>query len=174
MSGVPIRAGAKQRDRMVFAVVLIVVGIGSLALQTLETTTSVGGWIVLVIGLGFLGAFAFTRQYGYLVPGGIMAGLGAGILASESIGSLSSEQTGGAIVLGLGAGFIAIWLIGGIAQAVGHHFWPLIPGGILAVIGVALLIGGQAVDLLDYWGVVIIGIGLIVLLRAWSESRRTA
>ena len=174
MSDLPNRAAPGSRDRMVFAVVLIMVGLGGLALQLLDTTTSVGGWIVLVIGLGFLGVFAFTRQYGYLVPGGIMTGLGAGILASESISSLSGEQTGGTIVLGLGAGFLAIWLISGVVRVAGHHFWPLIPGGILAAIGAALVVGGQAVDLLDYWGVIIIAIGLIVLWRAWSESRRTA
>ena len=39
------------------------------------------------------------------------------------------------------------------------------------VVLAVLLIGGQAVNLLDYWGAVIVAIGLIVLWRAFRESR---
>jgi hypothetical protein len=159
------------RDRIVFAVILIAVGIVGLVLELFQPKTDVGGWIVMIIGLGLLGAFAYTRQYGYLIPGGIMTGLGGGIIASESLTQLSSEGTGGVIVLGLGLGFLAIWVIGAIVHVAQHHWWPLIPGGILAVTGGALLIGGQAVNLLDYWGVVLVAIGLFVLWRAFSEGR---
>jgi len=163
-------SGTGPRDRMVFAIILIVVGIGGLVLNLMEPSTNIGGVIVLVIGLGLLGAFAWTRQYGYLIPGAIMAGLGAGIIASEAM-TFTDEQTGGVIVLGLGIGFLAIWVVGMVARVREHHWWPLIPGGILAVIGGALLVGGEAVNLLDYWGVVIIALGVIVLWRAMTEMR---
>ena len=162
------RSGA--RDRVVLAVILIAVGIGGFALQYLENTPNIGGWVVLMIGLGFLAVFTFTRQYGFLVPGGIMAGLGSGILASEAV-TLTDEGTAGTIVLGLGLGFVAIWVIGAIVSVVGHHFWPLIPGGILAAVGAALLVGGQAVDLLDYWPIALIAVGVLVLGRAWMDVR---
>ena len=42
---------------------------------------------------------------------------------------------------------------------------------VLAVVGGALLVGGQAVDLLDYWGVVVIAVGVFVLWRAWAGAR---
>jgi hypothetical protein len=155
---------------MVLAVILIIVGVAGLATQTLNVSTDVGGWIVLIIGLGLLAAFTYTRQYGYLVPGGIMTGLGAGIIASESI-TLTGEETGGVIVLGLGLGFLAIWLIGAIVHVAQHHWWPIIPGGILALVGGALLVGGQAVQLLDYWGIILVAIGLFVLWRAFTEGR---
>ncbi len=173
MSEVAPKAGASSRDRMAVAVILIVVGVVGLAAQVFDLTANMGGWIVMLIGVGFLVAFVFTRQYGYLVPGGIMTGLGAGIIASENLAA-TDEQTGGVVVLGLGLGFVSIWVIGAIAHVDRHHWWPIIPGGILAVIGAALLIGGQAVNLLDYWGVAIIVIGLIVLWRAWAESRTRA
>jgi hypothetical protein len=162
MSGMSQGARTGPRDRIVFAVVLILVGIAGLALQLVESTPGAGGVVVLLIGLGLLGAFAFTRQYGYLIPGGIMTGLGAGIVASDVL-TLTDEGTGGVIVLGLGLGFLSIWVIGGLVRVVEHHWWPLIPGGILAVIGAALLVGGQAVGLLDYWYVVVIALGVIVL-----------
>jgi hypothetical protein len=162
MSGMSQGARTGPRDRIVFAAVLILVGVAGLALQVAESTPGAGGVVVLLIGLGLLGAFAFTRQYGYLIPGGIMTGLGAGIVASEAL-TLTDEGTGGVIVLGLGLGFLSIWVIGGLVRVVEHHWWPLIPGGILAVIGAALLVGGQAVGLLDYWYVVVIALGVIVL-----------
>lgn len=170
MSDMAQGTGTGPRDRVVFAVVLIAVGVIGLASQMFEFSTDVGGWIVMLIGLGFLGAFAFTRQYGFLIPGGIMTGLGAGIIASEGL-TLTDEETGGVIVLGLGIGFLGIWVIGAIVQVAQHHWWPIIPGGILTVIGAALLIGGQAVNLLDYWGVVLVALGLFVLWRAFVEGR---
>jgi len=161
--------GTGARDRIALAVILIVVGVVGLASQMFEFSTNTGGLIVLIIGLGLLGAFAYTRQYGYLIPAGIMTGLGAGIIASENITFVDDQTASGAIVLGLGVGFLAIWLIGGIMRVAQNHWWPLIPGGILAVVGGALLIGDQAVSLLDYWGVAIIAVGLFVLWRGFVE-----
>ncbi len=157
-----------QRDEMVFAVVLIIVGLIGLATQVWQPSEDLGGWIVVLIGLGFIGAFLYTRQYGYLVPGGIMTGLGAGIVISQAITWTTDEGEGGTIVLGLGLGFIAIWLIAGLLNVARNHWWPLVPGGILAVVGSALLVGGTAVDLLDYWGIAIIAVGLVILWRAWT------
>lgn len=167
--------GARQgRDRIVFAIVLIIIGVIGLITQVWQPATDIGGWIVLLIGLGFLGAFAYTRQYGYLVPGGIMTGLGTGIVVSQAVPWSSDQGEGGAIVLGLGLGFVAIWVIGTLMRAAENHWWPVVPGGILTIVGAALLIGGQAVDLLDYWGVAVVAVGLFILWRAWSESRSRA
>lgn len=165
------KPGQGQRDRVVFAIILIVIGLGGLASQFLETRPDIGGWVVLAIGLGFVGGFIYSHQYGFLVPGGIMSGLGAGIIVQQSL-ALADEQSGGIVVLGLGAGFLAIWVIASLANAVGNHPWPLVPGLILAVVGGALLIGGTAIDLLDYWGIAVVALGVLLLARAWLESRR--
>lgn len=162
--------GMGRRDRMVLAVILIVVGVVGLASQLFDITADLGGWIVMFIGLGLLAAFAYTRGYGYLVPGGIMTGLGAGIVVSESF-TFTNEETGGVIVLGLGLGFLAIWVVGSVMRVAQNHWWPVIPGGILATIGAVLLVGGQDAAILDYWGVVIIAVGLFVLWRAYAEGR---
>jgi hypothetical protein len=167
MTGMTHGARTDPRQTIVLAVVLIMVGIGAL---TANVVPDVGGWIVLLIGIGLLAIFAVTRLYGTLVPGGIMAGLGAGILASQSL-TLADEAMGGIIVLGLGLGFLSIWVIGALAKVQEHHPWPLIPGGILVTIGVALMIGGQALELLRFWPVLLIGLGAIVLWRGWAEIR---
>lgn len=171
MSGMSQGARTGPRDQYVFAIVLILIGIAGFILQATERTVDVGGVIVLVIGLGLLGAFAYTRHYGYLVPGGILTGLGAGIALQEAF-ALADHSSGGVIVLGLGLGFLSIWLIGQIVDVARGQWWPLVPGGILAVVGGALLIGGDAVRVLDYWGVVLVLIGLVVLVRAFSRGSR--
>jgi hypothetical protein len=161
----------RPRDQVALAIVLIVVGVLGLASRYLNLSESTGGWIVAIIGLGLLGAFAYTLQYGYLVPGGIMTGLGAGIIGSQTFTFASDETASGAIVLGLGAGFVAIWVIGSLLNVARNHWWPLVPGGILAFVGTVLLIGGQAANVLDYWGVAWVVVGLFVLWRAWSGRR---
>ena len=164
-------AGRGARDQIIFAIILIVMGVAGLLARVWQPTGDVGGWIVAVIGLGFLGAFFYTRRYGYLVPGGIMTGLGAGIVASQSFTWITGESEGGAVVLGLGAGFLSIWAIGALVQPPEHHWWPLIPGGILATVGTALLIGGGAIRALDYWGLILVAIGLVVIARALMGTR---
>jgi hypothetical protein len=157
------------RDRIVFAIVLIVIGVIGLVDQVWKPTTDVGGWVVALIGLGFLGAYVYTRQFGYLVPGGIMTGLGAGIVVSQMVTWSTPDGEGGAVVLGLGLGFLAIWVIGALMRTTPNHWWPVIPGGILVIVGSALLIGGTAIDALDYWGIGVVAVGLLILWRAWSE-----
>jgi hypothetical protein len=161
-------AHSAERDQMVFAIVLIAIGVIGVITQVWKPSADLGGWVVLVIGLGFLTAFASTRRYGYSIPGGILTGLGAGIVISQAVSWATSEGEGGAVVLGLGLGFLSILLLQRFAGEVGNGWWPLIPGGILTVVGGALLIGGQAVELLDYWGIAVVAIGVLVLWRAFT------
>lgn len=113
------------------------IGIGLVLL--LGALLDVGGEIVPgLIGLGFLAAYVRTRNYGYLVPGGILTGLGTGLV-------LDGQGVAGDVVpLGLGLGFLAIALISRVA---GEHWpgwwWPLIPGGILTTVGTS--------GLMDSW-----------------------
>jgi hypothetical protein len=169
MSQMTHRAGRAPRDQFAFAFVLIAVGIAGLVSQVWHFTGDVGGWIVLLIGLGLLGGFVFIRQFGYLIPAGILTGLGAGIIVSQSFTFPTGEGEGGAVVLGLGLGFLSVWAISAAMHLERHHWWPLIPGGILSVVGGALLIGGTAIDMLDYWGAAVVVIGLFILWRAWTE-----
>jgi hypothetical protein len=167
-------AGRGTRDQIVFAIILIALGVAGLAARFWNPTGDVGGWVVAAIGLAFLGAFFYTRTYGYLIPGGIMTGLGLGIVASQTFTSTSTETEGGLVVIGLGAGFLSIWAIGSLVQVGESHWWPLIPGGILATIGTALVVGGGAIQALDYWGFVLVGIGVIVIVRAFMSNRSSS
>jgi hypothetical protein len=90
-----------------------------------------GSAIVLIIGLGFLYAYSQSHNFGFLVPGSILTGLGAGIVVE------TMSTTSGWVPLGLGLGFCAIWFL--------HraHWWALIPGGIIALAGLQDLVSSN-------------------------------
>ena len=135
---------------------LIVLG----AALLLVLTTGVGGEVLVgLLGVGFLAAYGATRNYGFLVPGGILTGLGAGIIIASRGGPDE------AVVLGLGTGFLAIAVVSVLAGASGPGWWwPLIPGGVLAVVGAAGLTGLE--DLPAYLvPAALIVLGLVLLLR---------
>jgi hypothetical protein len=167
MSGTVHGARTDPRELVIFGIILIAVGVGAFAANVIPDA---GALVLLVLGLALLMVFAMFRTYGALIPGGIMTGLGAGILASEAW-TVSSEQQGGLVVGGLALGFLSIWAIGAISRVPEHHPWPLVPGGILAVVSIALLIGGTAIELLVFWPIVLIAGGAVLLWRAWMTRR---
>ncbi len=145
--------------RSVAGVVLIVLGVLFLLVQRL----GVGGEaVVALIGAAFLTAYALTRQYGFLVPGGIMTGLGIGILYENRLAA-----NGAPVLLGLGLGFVAIYAISALRGRMPGDWWPLIPGTVLTVIG--LMRAAQATGTLQtigrWWPLALILIGLYVVVR---------
>lgn len=140
--------------------VLIAVGLILLAdrMQILR-----GDLTVLIIGAALLVGYAFTREYGLLVPGGIMTGLGAGIAARNWV-----RPAGASVVLGLGLGFLLVY---GLDRASGAQraggSWPVIPGGILLVIGIvgAARGFGAARAVAVWWPVLLVALGIWLLLR---------
>lgn len=167
MTGMAHGARSHPREPVILGIVLITIGLGALALNAYPDS---GGVIVAAVGLGLVAIFIVTGAYAALVPGAIMAGLGAGIVLSEEV---VAQDGGGLIVGGLGLGFIAIWVLSGLFHSEEHHFWPLIPGGILLAVGVMLTFGGMAVDLLEFWPLVLVAIGAIVLGRALFWDRES-
>jgi len=144
--------------RVVPGLVLIALGVLILFFQQV----GVGGEaVVAVIGLVLLAGYAYTRNYGFLIPGGIMTGLGMGIiLAARSPGG------GSAVLLGLGLGFLCIYVI----DARWRHMpagWPLIPGGVITVIGLLVAAGesGLLAAAGRWWPVVLILVGVYLLLQ---------
>lgn len=159
----------RRRDPFVFGIVLVVIGLVAVGDQLWQPTADIGGLVMLAIGLGLVAAFAYTRQYGYLVPGGIVTGIGAGVLVSQTWTVKGSEAEGGVVTLGLALGFFAIWAIAEAVHLERRHWWPIVPGTILGIVGSALLVGGDAVRVLDYWGIGLVVVGLFVMWRTWAD-----
>lgn len=132
-------------------------------LWVLVATTELDGTVIVPsIGVGFLAAYLATRRYGLLVPGGILTGLGAGLVIAAQRGP------GGAVVLGLAFGFVSIAALDGVLGDGEAAWWPLIPGGIL------LLVGGTQVAGIRDLGVTLVPAALVVvgLLLVVRPSRR--
>jgi hypothetical protein len=150
----------RSPDRLL-GLVLIAIGAGLFVI--LQTGVGAEATVALIGGV-LLIAYGVTRVYGFLVPGGILTGLGTGIVL----------QTRGApdatVVLGLGAGFLAIAaidvLVNGFAPA---RLWPLIPGGVLTLVGLAALPGAQTV--LRLWPLVLIAAGGWLILGRRSTRQ---
>jgi hypothetical protein len=149
----------------------ILIGLGAVLLAG-QLIPEAGRYGVLVIGLALLAGFAMTRQYGFLVPGGIVTGVGVGVLLTQAYPS-----AGGLFLLSLAAGFASIWVIGVIFRLREHHWWPLIPAGILGTIGVISLAdqSGQFGDLLRLaWPIALVILGAFIVLRAATSGGRRA
>ena len=138
-------------------VLLVVLGI---ALLLIELTGVGGVAVVLLGGLAFLATFLATRSYGFLVPGGILTGFGTALVL-EDLGLVADVG-----LLGLGGGFLLIPIVQLLAGAhrEGGWWWPFIPGGILAGLGLLEYLRGSAAGLV-LPGLLII-VGLVFLLSA--------
>lgn len=159
-----------QRTGVVVGALLILLGV----LFFLAQFVRFERWVFLLgLGIIFLAVGWLLRTYGFLIPGGILTGLGAGIAATNAFPEDGGQ--GGAILLGLGLGFILVWLLGW-AILREKHSWPLIPGGILGVLGTLLLAGARGLRVLEllgkFWPAVLVVIGLIVLVSAFRAPEK--
>ena len=150
-----------DRQKFTAGVVLVLFGLGFYLVQRLD---AIGNEVImLIIGSAFLVAYFYQKAYGLLIPAGVLLGVGAGNLLQ---GRFWWANEG--IQLGLGAGFVAIYLIARLYQRE-SHWWPLIPGVILILIGIpktAMVIR----FLLDNWPLILVAIGVLILIGAFRRS----
>jgi hypothetical protein len=152
--------------RWVPGLVLIALGIVFLAIQGFGVGEEI---IVAVIGAVFLVAYAVRREYGFLIPGSILTGLGIGVALESRV-----TDNGWTVVLGLGLGFTAIYVIDVLSSSAREgQWWPLVPGGILTAIGLGLAFDAQPLleALERWWPLLLIIGGLALLLRPMLRAR---
>ncbi|QBI20971.1 hypothetical protein ER308_16245 [Egibacter rhizosphaerae] len=147
-----------SRDRVV-GLALVTVGIILLTVLQLDLAPTL---VPALIGAGFLGVYALTRRYEFLVPGGLLTGFGSGFVIEVEL------EVPGATLFGLGTGFLFVALLDRLATGgrVGG-WWPLLPGATLTAVGVIQF--AEALDVLvaaaDWWPLLLVGAGLAVILR---------
>jgi len=143
-----------RRSGIASGVTLIVVG---LLLFWLDRVDLIGQETVFfVVGSVFLGAYLYGKNYGLLIPGCLLLGLGLG----RSIGKADFVEHG--VMVGLGVGFIAIYLIALLYERQ-SHWWPLIPGAVLLINAFSTF--QSLMDFLfDNWPLALVVIGIIILL----------
>ena len=147
--------------------ILISIGLFTLIQQFVHVEW--GLYFLPFLAFIFLVAGMVGRRPGLLIPGGILAGIGAGaILVQGSLfGAMTEPVRGGLFMLTFAAGWAVItaasFLIGKLM------LWPLIPGGFMAFFGLALLAGQPGLQFLTafgyFWPVILIAAGLYLILR---------
>jgi hypothetical protein len=140
---------------------------GLIALVTLNVLRdeSVATYVLAVIALPFLVAFLRDRsRWGLLIPAyvllavGVMVGLlGGGVLSDLLIPSY--------VLLAIAIPFFVVYALDP------KQWWPLIPGGITAVIGLSFLVAEAAVQ---YVGpAVLVLVGVWILVRQFTRGEPT-
>lgn len=132
-------------------------------------------FIVTGFGLVLLFTGIYTRLFGLILAGALLVGIGPGIYFSwnQNAGPNALAQTGIMLVwFALGWGIITV-----LYRALFHKFiwWPLIPGGILAMVGWGLYIGGNPGNAMSFIGntgsigLIIFGAYLLLMKRGLHQ-----
>mgnify|MGYP001799179768 CR=1 FL=1 len=169
----------KERNDLVGGLVLVGLGVVFLIgrffkFDGLPTALLILGGLALMFGV----AGMVTRESGYFVPSGILGGIGLGIgLMSIPLSINNGDAEGALFLLGFAAGWVAIV---GLTAVFSNRtqWWPIIPGGIMAIIGGSLLVGEVGISLLEgvgnYWPVILIVIGVYVIVEQFFGKGQKA
>ncbi len=152
------------RSRIITGVMLIALGLSLYGLQYFEKT----GQAVLLSSIGglFIAGYFYTRRYSLLVIGGILFGLGVG-----SLGERRFLIYGDFTEFSLGLAFVAIYLIALVYQR-RAHWWPLIPGAVLILLGLRSLRKVRKFLFSEGWPFILVIIGVLILLGALGRPRK--
>ncbi|NJN44998.1 MAG: hypothetical protein HC806_09955 [Anaerolineae bacterium] len=156
----------ENRGRWITGLAFIALGLLWLAQEFVEID-GFGAIVLPGLAVIFLLWGIVTRSGGLLIPGGILAGIGTGVWLMSTLPLEGSGQAG-VFLLSFAGGWGLITLLSAIFTDE-TQWWALIPGGIMTLIGGALMAGGVALDILSlagrFWPVILIVIGISVLLK---------
>lgn len=155
----------QNRGRLIAGAILILLGAAFFAMQFVGSLGAAA--ILFGVGAIFLVAYFVTRTYGLLIPGCILAGLALGQAADD--GGLASVS--GLSGIGLGIGFLAIFLIDWVYTR-NVRWWPLIPGGIITIGGIASASETLQTLLSRGWPLILVVVGLVILAGAFGLTGR--
>ncbi len=150
----------RHNQRLFVGVILVLFGAMLLFQRWFDITT----YAFLLLGFAMLAWGSLTHRTGWLIPGGVLSGIGLGILAMEGPWNFPAEMQGGIFLVCFAFGWFAITLLSAIFTCT--QWWALIPGGIMAVIGGAILVTRGGIhwqDLNLVYAAVLIVVGLLLL-----------
>lgn len=151
----------RRNHRIAAGVVLILFGAATLFQRWFE----IGNFIVLLLGLGMLAWGSVSRRTGWIIPGGVLTGIGLGILAMEGPWRFPAADQNGVFLICFAFGWFLITILTALFTCT--QWWALIPGGIMGLIGGSVLITNGTIrweDLNLVYAVILISIGLILLI----------
>ena len=158
---------SSTRSRTVGGIVLVIIGLLLLVAQL--TDWNILGWLLFpVMAVIFLAWGFLTRRFGLIIPGGIFAGLGLGMFTL--VGPLSAATAPiqpGLFLISFAAGWGLISLLS-LVTSDRWAWWPLIPGAVIGLTGVALMGGDLGLTVLNLtstiWPLILVAIGLYLVL----------
>jgi hypothetical protein len=148
----------------------ILIAIGLMALVQQFFPINSGLYFLPMLAVVFLAAGIVGRRPGFLIPGGILAGIGAGVILMDGPFSYMKDQDparGGVFMLAFAGG----WLLINLASLLTGRLmlWPLIPAAFMGVVGLGLTAGEAGLQFLQLagvgWPVVLIALGLYLVFR---------
>ncbi|MFQ5419520.1 MAG: hypothetical protein ACE5EY_04050 [Anaerolineae bacterium] len=165
----------KDRNEWVMGAVLVLVGLVTLVGRFVEINGDFWGLLFLpALGAGFLLWGVLSRKAGLIIPGNILSGGGLGSFLVALPFADSGIDDGGIFMLAFALGWVAITVLTAVFTKE-THWWPLIPGGIMAVIGLGILFGGVFLSILTFmgkiWPVFLILMGIFVIMTANKEKK---
>ena len=163
----------KKRDNLTGGLVLIGIGLLVLAGNLIDFGDfKLGTYILPAISIFLLLLGIFTREAGPIIPGGILGGISAGVFLAGGFGGV--EGDGGLFMFGFAGGWVLITLLTAVFTKE-THLWPLIPGGIMALVGFTALYGGIFATTLAFlgkiWPVTLIALGIYILLKMRKQPK---
>ncbi|MBE2224263.1 MAG: hypothetical protein IAF02_22175 [Anaerolineae bacterium] len=169
---------SKKSEGLVGGLILIGIGLVALLAQFVDFISweSFGIYFVLLLGVVFYIWGILGREAGLMIPGGILTGIGAGIVVLVNNLIPAGIEEGGLFLVIFGLGWASITVM----TAVFTHetqWWPLIPGGIIGFVGLAVMFGGVFMNLLKtvavFWPVILIIVGLAVIWQARKPREKS-
>ena len=163
-----------KKSGIVGGTILILLGVFFLAREIAPQYFQFMDWPVIIIGLGsiFLLWAILAGTGGLAVPGSILAGIG-GILYYQNI---TDDWTSWAYIWALITAFVGLGVI--ISGIIDRNFKVAFTGGLTLIIisSVLFFAFGSAFgfehELVKYWPVLLIALGLIALVRVIFSDKR--
>ena len=162
----------KKKNPVASGIGLVILGMIFLVSQYVDFD----GFLVLpALGIGFIGWSILSRNKGLMIPGGILSGIALGAILSDSVLAtrLEGDADGGLFMLGFAAGWFAITILTLLFFG-DFQWWPMIPGGIMALIGIGIFTDGVLLEMIGsvgrLWPIILIVIGLSIVWKQFSES----
>ncbi len=167
------QSSSKTKNGIVAGVALIIIGLVTLVAQFLDSP-NIGLLVLPTLAIIFLAWGLITRTFGLIIPGGILAGISAGVFLMDMTALETQGESEAAIfMLAFAGGWVLITLLS-IFTTDHLQWWPLIPGGIMAIIGALLLAGDAGLKVLELseylWPIALIVVGLAIILRRYIRS----
>lgn len=153
----------RAKSPLFWGMIAIVGGIVLLLSQFMELSEYMP-WVVLALGAVMLLWGIIVRETGGLIAGGIVTGVGLGLTLVGSDRMDAGEVGVGYFLLFLALGFLSIPLTTRLLTDE-THWWALIPGGIILLVGLAMVFGGVFAQSLPLLGVA--GALALVVFGAW-------